>query len=68
MLKLEDFIKNDEESDDRYTCYNLNKSIQIFSQYIQEENLQDVQIYISSNIQVESIFNGIDSKLFGLVP
>ncbi|WP_010243300.1 hypothetical protein [Acetivibrio cellulolyticus] len=63
MLRLDDFIKNSEESDDRYTCYNLNKCIQIFNYSIEAEDLQEVKIYISTNIQIESIFNEMVSYL-----
>lgn len=55
VIELNNFIGNREESDDRYICYNLNKSIMIFNCLIEGENLSDVQIYVSNNIKLESI-------------
>ncbi len=59
MLGVNDFIKNAEESDDRYICFNLGKSIRIFNDVIEDEDLSDVVINISSKIKLESIIDEI---------
>ncbi|CUH96771.1 hypothetical protein P22_2882 [Propionispora sp. 2/2-37] len=59
MLGVNDFIKNVEESDDRYICYNLGKDIRIFNYVIEDEELSNIEIYISSNVHLGSIINEI---------
>jgi hypothetical protein len=59
MLKEMDFIKNDDESDGSYTCYNLTTSIRIFNYLITDENLEEVYIYVSDNAELTTIIGYI---------
>jgi hypothetical protein len=59
MIEISNFIMNDEESDSRYMCYNLNTRIRIFNQLIRDEDLEEVYIYVANSIQLESIINHI---------
>ncbi|WFR58072.1 hypothetical protein QA584_03135 [Anaerocolumna sp. AGMB13025] len=59
MIKINNFIKNDEESDSRHICYNLNTSIRIFNHLLEDEDLEEVYIYVANDIQLVSIINHI---------
>lgn len=59
MIKESDFIKNNDESDSNYTCYNLTTSIRIFNHLIADENLEEVYIYVSGNGELTAIINYI---------
>lgn len=59
MVKEIDFIKNDDESDSSYTCYNLTTSIRIFNHLIADENLEEVNIYVSGNAELAAIIRYI---------
>ncbi|MGV2883635.1 hypothetical protein [Paenibacillus taichungensis] len=61
-----DFIELLEESDERYKCYVLKNTVQIFKQSIKDEDLNDVRIYISTTIQLDAIADVIDSYLHWL--
>lgn len=56
---LNDFIELEEESDESYRCYTLQNTVQIFEHCIQDEDLNDVRIYVSTNTSLVSI----DDKL-----
>ncbi|MFB8372894.1 hypothetical protein [Paenibacillus taichungensis] len=58
-----DFIELVEESDERYKCYVLKNTVQIFKQSIKDEDLKDVRIYISTTIQLDAMAVVIDSYL-----
>lgn len=59
MIKINNFIKNVEESDSRHICYNLNTSIRIFNHLLEDEDLEEVYIYVANDIQLVSIINHI---------
>ncbi|MBU5482923.1 hypothetical protein KQI86_01210 [Clostridium sp. MSJ-11] len=59
MIEISNFIMNDEESDSRYICYNLNTSIRIFNHLIKDGDLEEVYIYVANSIQLESVINHI---------
>ncbi|WP_459195689.1 hypothetical protein [Wukongibacter baidiensis] len=63
MLSISDLTENTEESDDRYKCYNLNKNIKVFNCFIKGEDLQDVNIFVSCDIDVGLVFNEIISYI-----
>lgn len=61
MLEIKDFIRNVEETDDRYICFNINKCIKIFNQSI--ENIEELRINITNEISLENIISLINSYL-----
>lgn len=64
MLKLSNFIKNEEDSDSRYICYNLNTSVRIFNYLMKDEELDEIYIYVSTSIKlidvIKYVINYID--------
>lgn len=61
MLEIKDFIRNDEETDDRYICFNINKCVKIFNQSI--EDTEQLRINITNEILLENIISLINSYL-----
>lgn len=61
MLEIKDFIRNDEETDDRYICFNVNKCVKIFSKSI--EDIEELRINITHEISLENIISLINSYL-----
>lgn len=59
MITIESFVMNNKNSDERYLCYNLNKNMQIFNYEINVDDFSDIELYISSTISLESIFDDI---------
>jgi len=57
---LSPFIELEEESDESYLCYVLQSAVQIFKHSVQEEDLNDVRIYVSTNTKLDSIANKIE--------
>lgn len=55
------FIELEEESDERYRCYILQNAVQIFNHSIQDDDLNDVRIYVSTDMQPNSLANEIKS-------
>jgi hypothetical protein len=58
---LGQFIELVEESDERYRCYILQNAVQIFKHSIQDDELNDVRIYVCTDIQLDSIASEIKS-------
>ncbi len=52
---LSEFIELEEESDESYRCYTLSHTVQIFKHCIQDEDLNDFRIYVSTNTPLDSI-------------
>lgn len=61
MLVLSNFIKNDEESDDRYACYNISVCVDIFSKTIEESD--ELRINISKDTSLVKVLDGINQYL-----
>ncbi|NUU79787.1 hypothetical protein [Paenibacillus xylanilyticus] len=59
----DDFIEMVEESDERYKCYILKSTVQIFKQSIKDGDLNDVRIYISTSVQLDAIVSIVESYL-----
>lgn len=59
MIKINNFIKNVEESDSRYICYNLNTSIRIFNHLLKDVDLEEAYIYVANDMQLVSAINHI---------
>ena len=59
VIEYRNFIRNDDESDSRYNCYNLTTSIRIFNHLIEDENLEEVYINVASNIELKTIISYI---------
>jgi len=60
---LSEFIELEEESDESYRCYTLLNTVQIFKHYIQDEDLNDVRIYVSTNTSLNSIVIKIEDYI-----
>lgn len=60
---VNNFIEMVEENDERYKCYGLKNTIQIFKQFIKDEDLDEVRIYISTNTQLDSIMSKVESYI-----
>lgn len=58
MLVLNNFIKNDEESDDRYTCYNISVCVDVFSKPIEDSD--ELRINISKDTSLVKVIDGIN--------
>ncbi|MGF6355462.1 hypothetical protein ABIE27_003377 [Paenibacillus sp. 4624] len=52
-----------EESDERYKCYAFSIPIQIFKNIMKGEELEEVRIYLSIDLQFETIKNMIESYI-----
>lgn len=61
LLEIKDFIRNDEETDDRYICFNVNKCVKIFNQSI--EDVEELRINITKEISLENIISLINFYL-----
>ncbi|MHA7966774.1 hypothetical protein ACX93W_21925 [Paenibacillus sp. CAU 1782] len=57
------FVENVKDSDERYKCYTLKNAVQIFNQIICDENLDDVRIYISTEVDLYSISPNVESYI-----
>lgn len=60
---LSEFIELEEESDESYRCYTLQNTVQIFKHCIQDEDLNDVRIYVSTNTPLDSMVNKIEDYI-----
>ncbi|PKQ93264.1 hypothetical protein CXK86_03925 [Paenibacillus sp. BGI2013] len=60
---LNEFIELEEESDESYRCYTLQNTVQIFKHCIQDEDLNDVRIYVSTNTPLDSIVHKIEDYI-----
>ncbi|MCP1183766.1 hypothetical protein [Paenibacillus sp. 1781tsa1] len=60
---LSEFIELEEESDESYRCYTLSNTVQIFKHCIQDEDLNDVRIYVSTNTSLNSIVIKIEDYI-----
>lgn len=60
---LSEFIELEEESDESYRCYILSNTVQIFKHCIQDEDLNDVRIYVSTNTSLNSIVIKIEDYI-----
>jgi hypothetical protein len=56
-----DFIKNNEESDERYSCYNIKGCIRIFNQKI--DDAEEIRINISNNTCLESVLDAVNKYI-----
>lgn len=61
MLKVNNFIENVEETDTRYTCYNIDVCVNIFKQLIKD--IEDLKIYISKETSLENVIDSINQYL-----
>jgi hypothetical protein len=61
MLVLDNFIKNDEESDDNYSCYNISRCVDIFSKPIEDSD--ELKIYIKKDTSLVNLLVGINQYL-----
>lgn len=62
-MLLSHFIELEEESDENYYCYIPQNTVQIFKQFLQDKDLNDVRIYVSTNIQLDSIAGKIEGYI-----
>ncbi|WJM10602.1 hypothetical protein [Paenibacillus sp. PK1-4R] len=60
---LSEFIELEEESDESYRCYTLQNTVQIFKHLIQDEDLNDVRIYVSTNTPLDSMVHKIEDYI-----
>ncbi|WP_458126501.1 hypothetical protein [Paenibacillus sp. Z3-2] len=60
---LGQFIELEEESDERYRCYILQNTVQIFKHSNLDDDLNDVRFYVSTDMQLNSIANEIESYI-----
>ncbi|MEO2259586.1 hypothetical protein ABGV43_22075 [Paenibacillus amylolyticus] len=60
---LSEFIELEEESDESYRCYTLSNTVQIFKHCIQDEDLNDVRIYVSTYTSLNSIVIKIEDYI-----
>lgn len=64
LIEMSNFIENNEESDDRYICYNINSNIRIFNSVIEDQSLEDVQVFVARNtglpLIIEQVIRYID--------
>lgn len=59
LIEMSNFIENSEESDDRYICYNINSNIRIFNSVIEDQSLEDVQVFVARNIGLPLIIEQV---------
>jgi len=57
------FAEDAEAGDENYRCYTFNDPLQIFKQIIKDEDLEEVQLCISTRLQLDSIVDQVESYL-----
>lgn len=57
------FVEIVENHDKNYKCYAFENPLQIFKQMIKDEDLEEVQLYISTRLQLDSIVEQVESYL-----
>lgn len=63
MIETNNYNINEEESDVRHICYNLNSSIKVFNYLTNNGVFDGVYIYVNRNIELKFIASDLDNYI-----